>query len=692
MGLLKQVRLTLSQKDEGAFVQAFNDFAFAAIKHLSTEEFENPGLARHFEEMRRTLNGVHKAKKGSPFLYFYKMIALEKSYKSIVSEIAEGVNRSSDRGVIQRAYDFSAELIRDMQACEAFASKVSSAVLFGRLTVVFRDADDRLSKLAGRVLHAFCGCHILEGGWTEEEVQTIRVMQRDGMTAKEIARTLTDRTRDEIQARIDNTDQRKSVWPTLKQSMHALVPTPEGKVSAPELSGKSMLVASCQIGGGHDVMMRTFAHRASKRDMHVYMVDGLEELFSAGDPLKMIGALVNRDWSTTKLTKFLFAGNYLKTMAVLRTLFYAQSTPEQDEEMFSQAMEFILTRDPDVVMCAYSKNTGAIAEGGRRAAKVDLEAPFSRSKEGVLGVCGLATDFDPEGVDVQSMGPPKNPLFKHLVWDKSEAALEFLVCPKEQKSPLEQTLDSLPLGMVRSVRQIPTHQSIRKDQVEQIGLSPRPQISRSYSAEEIASIRSRRGIDPDAKVILMMSGGIGFYNQNARAIYDEWKKRGEKHPKIHVFVVCGTNKQEQKALVEYTRVAVPNASFEALGWCDQYDIGELFAVAGSRCASDNCEGLFITEKGGGGSISEAAGSGVRVLSKHPELQVFGAWEAFNIQHYCHTHGMGGTFGDQPEMLRELVSLLRTPKRGVPEFTSLDSEALSMERVSKFVMAREALKK
>ncbi len=608
---------------------------------LLEKKSENYIQRLYFKDLAKKVEEIGKDE--NPIVAVAHMLKAQQLYKHVAQESSvfseEMLRQLNDadvhtfeklKQIATKGYHLSILFLKDRKNL-TFASETESSRELGLMTRNFRKIDDRFSELLGHPLHHFCGCHLISH--VKEEA-----------AGKELSKG----------------------WPTLDGAHKPLVVSPEPKPQHAGLKGRSVFTLSCRLGGAHDVVQDTFTKRYAEEGMHVYNVDGIEEVLSSLDLLvnlnKKLPSLL--PWlgrrlgcDVSSLPTFvgsLMRQNAWKTLDFLREQFAGDATDDFIEEQVSLFTRAMLQRDPDLVMSSYTRNSGTIAEAARRTG---------------LGVYNSATDFDPELVDITpATGAPKNKLFRHALFtDQAAGVKEFLQGRvKEEPSGRFDAFD-----VFESEHTMPL---LTDEQVVVGGFPIRAPFFKKYSETEMQALRVKHDVKPGEQVVVIIAGGFGVQNNYAKIIADQYRTSSTALPKVRLFALCGKNKAELARLEkELGTFSHESLRLSLLGEQTGEEVAELFSLAADTDKETGLEGLVLSAKSGGGTIAEAAARNVRILANNRCPFV---WEKYNLQ-VVSDAGLGEAFEKDEEVFSKMKELLKTPKNPKVRFDQMDSVGLSM---------------
>ncbi len=607
-----------------------------------------------YKELREKVAAC--GKEINPIVLFSHLLKTDKFYQKIARQTVEFSAQTMEElrcleegealprelmPSLMRTYHLCIQYLQDRRNLP-MPSETLGAKYVGRMTAAFRAIDDKLSKIEGRALHYFCGCHLID---------------RNEL-AKVGKDTLSLRNKDDrlLIEKLSHAKQISLGWPTLENALKPLLMAPERENPRFALQGRSTVIYTCNIGMAHNAVQQTFAQRAAREGMHAYNLDGPDEVFL---PLDFASQTLRLSFTDAAVYGWLQQKNQWGILKVLAWVFSGTPKAESVERRVTLAARTLLERAPDITMSAYSRNSGALAEASHRLG---------------LSMFNSATDFDPELVDITAQsGAPRNRQFVHALFVDTVKSRNFLSDPETQQLVL------------------------KEDQIVVGGFPVRRSFIKTRSKEELQQLRERWHIDPEAQVVVIVSGGYGIANPYPEIVADYYQKtkRGIL-PNIHLFVVCGRNDKEKARLDDLLlgkkktdgRNSMPRKQqaipITILGWTDEESLGGLLALAADKNEKGR-EGLVLSAKAGGGTIAECAASKARVLAS--DLCPF-EWERFNLEAFCLDGGLGAVFSKKEDMMPAFLSLLRSKKEPKIDFKGSESEGMSLTHVERLIVGAE----
>lgn len=630
--LLDSLYTSCEQADAARFQQDL-----PKLLHLLENHHQNDQPKRlYFKEIAGTFE--KRPKNQDPFVFCSHQLKTAKFFQDLDRECADFVtwmigeldscDEWSAKGklpMMERAYQISGLFLHERHQF-SLPSLTEACRITGKMTATFRKLDDKASEVMQRRLHYFCGCHLVS---SQEDLGTEVSLVKTG---KE------DLLHREM---LPVAKQHALVWPTLEGRVKPLLVVEPREKGRFNLSNRSVVILSCSMGMFHDSAQKALAGRAAKEGMHVYSLDGPEEVLASMSVARKFGLKTLDSQIYGVLERY----NCWRILKALNWLLSGTPKPETVEQRVTLMTRAFLERSPDLIMSTYSRDSGSIAETGFR-----LGLPFYTS----------TTGFHPGLVDITAQsGPPRNPFFVQAVY--TYQGMEFLRDPKTSR-PL-----------------------LRDDQIVQGGFPVREAFLRRYTQGDVNGLRIKWNVDQESQVVLILSGGSGVKNRYAETIVEKYRKdQNETYPNIHLFVVCGQNaKEEARLKKKFTEEQAP-IPVTVLGLEGEERLAELYTLAAAKNIHGQA-GLIISAKGGGGTVAECAARGVRLLAHDRSPFI---WEKFNLKVYCTEGGWGDVFAKENEMWPKLLTLLTSENEPKTFFNEFDSEKLSMGIVQKLITSAD----
>lgn len=408
------------------------------------------------------------------------------------------------------------------------------------------------------------------------------------------------------------------------------------KLDAPKLDKRenypkhvSSALMSWSLGGGHNVVQEAMSSRIAETGGHAYRIEADEEVLEAYYNARQWTGKSFVEWS-----QWLLQNNYFR---LIRFIGWISSLTDSKSALEDKVQRFALSLlsrgEQDVVTMCFTRFTNATEKAAARLG---------------MPMYDIATDLDYE----VWMTEIENEYFRHATMAK------------------DQELEEQQL-----------HPVLTKDRVVNGGFPVREPFIRSYSEDELAEIRKRYneqyGLEPDARVVVLLCGGEGVQNNFAEILAKQYHQQTN-GPKIHLFAICGKNQAKKNILdAEFAKVGNrPNFKATAFGWTDPKALGELFAMG----ALEEKKGLLVSAKAGGGTVSEGVARGIPMLVCDMSKVV--KHEGMNLK-FITKHELGELFTRAVELPGKVVSMLTKDHPKSP-FAGFDSKGESLRHIGDLV--------
>ena len=259
-------------------------------------------------------------------------------------------------------------------------------------------------------------------------------------------------------------------------------------------------------------------------------------------------------------------------------------------------LHFLMER-PDLVMTTYH---------------MDLNPLIEVAEELGLPLQHLPTDLDVKIKEVFGKEKPDYEYFNTFLPDNNEMTMNSVKTVPSAQCHFEQKPES-------EVKEV-------------AGMALRPEFYISRGKEEISAIKKEKGIDPDVKVILVLSGGSGQELPYPEMLLNA-PNDGKKY---HMIVIAGGNNAVGNALNEKKKIGEkfitgknPNVTLEVAE--DPYEGTEdqPYYIGASELSRLQAISDVAISKPGGLSLGELLQTGVPII---PDRRVIPMeWEDFNIE-------------------------------------------------------------
>lgn len=419
------------------------------------------------------------------------------------------------------------------------------AAKIGNIRSQYREVNDHYSGILGVIQgiknhqHTNCGCHYAFAGVEAEKAkgvkttflnlmpnQIVDVVKNKLMLEgellniqKQIAQLEKESSQQpETLAKIEKLKEKEEKYAgelnKLKEyALHhsKLVPMSDEHIN----SRKSVFIATCSYGGGHNSAAEAAAKYLGAKGAHVSVADFSKDVLLEKQLTHRVGRFFGKKhWNDPYFFNYLAQNQYTKALnfyaaagKIIRKIFGIKgktgtTPPSPNEDSTTKALirERLLKEMPDQIITVYH---------------MDLHPILEVAEELGIPVVHIATDLDIKAKTLyENKGPDYN-YFKAMV-----------------PYGLEKVLNSAA--------------PIKKEQIVVGGAPVRPDFLTYRSTEQIAQLKKERGLDPDTKVVLIMGGANGNIVPYPEMLTDSktWDQ------KTHVIVIAGSNEEFRKQLEE----------------------------------------------------------------------------------------------------------------------------------------------
>ena len=420
----------------------------------------------------------------------------------------------------------------------------------GNIRSKFREVNDHYSAILSVLedfeqhKHTNCGCHYAFAGMEAEKAKGVKPTPQNIMPKqvvdvvknklmlegellkiqKQIAKLETSDPNPETLAEIKNLKDKETKYgfelaKQIHYSMHNSKLVPETEIGPK----KSVFIATCSYGGGHNSAAEAAAKYLGAKGAHVNVADFSKDVLLEKQLTHKVGKLIGKPhWNDPYFFNYLAQNQFIKVLnfyaaagKVIRKIFGIQgktgtTPPSPNEDTLTKALirERLLKEMPDQIISVYH---------------MDLHPILEVAEELGIPVAHIATDLDIKAQTIFETKGPDYDYFKAIV-------------PYD----LEKVIESAA--------------PIKKEQIVVGGAPVRPDFLTSHSPEQIALLKKERGLDPDTKVVLIMGGANGNIVPYPEMLADSqtWDQ------KTHVIVIAGSNEAFRKQLEEGALTKVGN--------------------------------------------------------------------------------------------------------------------------------------
>jgi UDP-N-acetylglucosamine:LPS N-acetylglucosamine transferase/phosphorylcholine metabolism protein LicD len=323
----------------------------------------------------------------------------------------------------------------------------------------------------------------------------------------------------------------------------------------------SAVVMSQSYGGGHNVIQHAMSQRLAERSGHAYKIEADEEVLEAYYNYRKWTGSSGGEWASWALEN-----NCFRFIRFLGWISGGRDSPEgREAKVHCFALSLLARGQQDLAITCFQRNTSPSEKAASRLG---------------MGFLEIASDIDYTVFDFDN--DVENPHFIHGM---------MAADPEREKPILKKVL--------------------KPGQYAELGFPVRDSFLKQYTPQELGALREKYrkkyNLAKDARVVILLCGSAGVSNAIGETLVDKYPENG---PKIHLFAICGKNAKKRNSLdKQFQTLNRPNVSATALGWTEEQELGELFAMG----ALEKEKGLLISAKAGGGTVSEAIARGIPAL-------------------------------------------------------------------------------
>jgi len=398
----------------------------------------------------------------------------------------------------------------------------------------------------------------------------------------------------------------------------------------------STVILSWSLGGGHNVVQHAMSQRLGEKGAHAYKVEADKEVVEGFYNFRKWTGYSGIEWGD-----YFLQNGYWATTRFLSWFSYGkESIPSREEKIKKFFLSLLSRGDQDAAIMCFQAHTCHAEKAANRLG---------------MACYDVATDLDYRVFHFEK--DVENPHFKHAV---------MVADPQRQSVEL--------------------HHQLHPEHIVEGGFPVRDGFFKEYSAQEIEELREKYrvqyGLTSDARVVILLCGGVGTPNTFAETLADHYSKELNAPP-IHLFAICGNNEPKKEALKGHFDGS-NHSKFQgtALGWLDDSALGELFALG---ALDEQRRGYLVSPKGGGGTISEAIARGIPTLVydttgfPHEQMNI-----AFLVE-----NNLGTQLSSEAELPALLAKGLQAPFNPSPSptgesFSRFNSKQKSMDNLAQLI--------
>ncbi|MCE5319301.1 MAG: hypothetical protein LLG04_18295 [Parachlamydia sp.] len=377
---------------------------------------------------------------------------------------------------------------------------------------------------------------------------------------------------------------------------------------------KSIMIATCSFGTGHKQAAHALKGHIGNA-ARVSILDPTEydsEFVKKNDWLCKLGKKFGKKWSFANVFNHILKDQqywminiYSRLSRINRVLGRAFKPAQISNSQPCRAgqkklkhflrQRFLMER-PDLLVTTYH---------------MDLKPFIQTAEEMGLPLLHVPTDLDVKMEEIFGNSSPSYTHFKTFLPDNNRATLE--------------TVKHLGADKIHS-------ETVDGEEQQVAGIALRPEFYVKRSKEEIAAIKKERGIDPEAKVLLVLSGGNGQELPYPEMLLNA-PNNGKKY---HMIVVAGSNNeagnnlnQKKEAGKRFITGKNPNITVEVAEDPAIATAQQPYFIGASELSRLHAIADVAITKPGGLSIGELLQTGVPMIMDRRVTPM--VWEDFNIK-------------------------------------------------------------
>ena len=399
----------------------------------------------------------------------------------------------------------------------------------------------------------------------------------------------------------------------------------------------STLILSWSLGGGHNVVQHAMSQRLAEKGAHAYKVEADKEVVEGFYNFRKWTGYTGIEWGD-----YFLQNGYWRTIRFLSWFSYGKESPSaRDEKVKSFVLSLLSRGDQDAAVMCFQAHTCHTEKATNQLG---------------MACYDVATDLDYRVFHIEK--DTENPYLRHAV---------MVADPERQAVQLDHQLEP--------------------EQIVEGGFPVREGFLKEYTPEEVEALRQKYadqyGLGPDARVVILLCGGVGTPNTFAETLANHYSNQPDAPP-VHLFAICGDNKQKKDELTARFNAMGDNSTFKgsALPRVNDDILGELFAMG---ALDPERQGQLISAKGGGGTISEAIARGLPTLvcdttgMPHEQMNI-----AFLTE-----NNLGKLFEDERDLPALLAEQLQTPfepklSPAGESYSRFNSKKKSMDQLSALI--------
>lgn len=588
---VEQKKLVLKSKNERSFRNAL----VTHYTDLSQLQKKQGNIIESYKtmEIANKIKGASSRKVYETFVRLQKQLAVFDNHDQLLSKIADGLKELNEPEREQLK-----EKLKDLH-------QATSELLVG-YSHVSRKIDDIFAVYRGNFAHKFRKIdQLTRNSFTNLPLAPEKV----AVTTAQKCTTIPDlKKKLEELKKSGNTTQAKSLERTLKD-----LQTIE-EIKAKNGFTKSVVIGTCSFGTGHKITAQALKEHIGKA-AHVRIIDPTVEIL-----------VEHRDWMY-KLGKFLgidLSGAKTFNWILQKQKYWIVNLENKIDNFFCRVFkkrkngiaapgdvksnqilrQHLLMERPDLIATTYH---------------MDLNIFLDVAREMGIPLVHIPTDMDVKMDEVFIGGIKPGRHFKIFIPDDNVATLKSANLGlnnlhfKKGQGESGSTGDPTPADP----------HNFRKNGGEVAGIPLRPEFYIQRTAQEIAEIKKEHGIDPEAKVVLVLSGGNGQELPYPEMLMNA-PNNGQKY---HMIIVAGGNKAAGDKFIKLS-AKNPNVTIEVAMDPSVATEKTPYYVGASEMSRLHAISDVAITKPGGVSIAELLQTGVPMIPDRRMTPM--VWEDFNI--------------------------------------------------------------
>ncbi len=366
------------------------------------------------------------------------------------------------------------------------------------------------------------------------------------------------------------------------------------------LRGKAIAALTVSFGTGHKVAAEAIGRHLQPHGAHFSVIDPREDVYiEQVDTVRKIGRIFNQVWKSAEFFGWILKHQLYWLINIeyrldrfFRSLFNLPGKNDvlpregtNDTEVKERLRKRLLMERPDLLVTTYH---------------MDLNPTIEVAEELGLPLLHMPTDYEMKMWQVFGRHAPTYKHFKSLLPDDNAKT-------KETAAPLTD------------------------EQLAEGGILLRPELYRQFSGDEIRAIREEKGIDPEAEVVLVSSGG-GGQDLPYPDLFMNAQANGKKY---HVIVIAGANNDlgdsinaRKKDGARFVTGNNPNVTVEVAQDPAISTPQRKYFIGGEENAKLRAIASCSITKPGGLTVDEQKQCGVPVILDARVTPMI--WEGFNI--------------------------------------------------------------